>query len=219
MKYGLLFVAVILLVGLVSATPTTGAATAIGNNNVTMNGAGVTGSTGWFQFGEAIGTSYAHTKNVTATAGAINYTMRGSPLAGNTTFYYKACDPTGCGAEVSFLVAVVTPLPTTTFGLAATNMTDNNLDAANFLYNAVQPYVNVTGWTIFYALIFSMIFMGIWLRTRQTGTALQFGIICSILVVGSATGLQLGMPPEFIAAAQALMYISIAGAFVSFTFK
>lgn len=219
MKYWLLFLAVLVLCNAVSAVPTTGAATAVGNNNVTMNAVGVTGSSGWFQFGAAPNVTFAKTKNMTAVGGVMNYTMRGSPLVGNNTYYYKACDGTGCGAQVSFLVAQVTPLPAVTYGVWAQNMTDNNLDAGNFIWNSLQPYMAVTGQTIFYAIIFSMIFIGIWLRTRQTGTALQLGIICSALLVGSATGLQLGMPPEFVAAAQALMYISLAGAVVAFTFK
>ena len=219
MRYWWLLVTTMLLCGVVSAVPTTGAATAIGNNNVTFNGAGITGTTGWFQFGEAVGTSYAHTKNITAIGGAINFTMKGSPLVGNNTFYYRACDPTGCGTEISFVVAQVTPLPATTFGIYAQNMTENQLDTGNFLWNSLQPYMAVTGATVFYALIFSMIFIGIWLRTRQTGAALQLGVICSALFCSAAVGLQLGMPPEFVAAAQALMYIGIAGAVVSFTFK
>ena len=219
MKYWQLLVAIVLVCGVASALPVTGTATAIGNNNVTFGGTGITGTVGWFQFGEAVGTSYAHTKNITAVGGVINFTMRGSPLVGNNTFYYRACDSTGCGSEVSFIVAQVTPLPLTTFGSYAQNMTENGLDPGNFLWNSLQPYMAVTGATLFYALIFMMIFVGVWLRTRQTGAAVQLGIICMALFGSAAVGLQLGMPPEFVSAAQALMYIGIAGAIVSFTFK
>jgi hypothetical protein len=218
MRYLWFLIAAICLCGVASAVPTTGQATNIGNNNATFNGAGITGQVGWFQFGFPK-TVYAHTPNVTSQNGTITYTMKSMPLTGNTTFAYKACDPTGCGGEVTFLTAVVTPLPTVTFGQYAENITQNGLDPGNMIWNAIQPYTAVTTQTVFFGLIFAMIFIGIWLRTRQTGTAVQLGVICAVFVVSSAYSLQLGIPPIWAAAAQALLIISLAGMVVSFTFK
>jgi hypothetical protein len=215
----------VVVCGIVSATPTTLPATAIGNNNVTMNGNGVSGGgTGWFQFGMKSGYVYAHTKNVTANgSGTITYTMRGTPLFGCTTYYYKACDATGCGNEASFVILQVTPLPTVTFGSFIENVTENQFDVSNLIWNSVQMYVppdtGSAGVTIFVSLFLSMIFVGIWLRTRGTIVATALGVICIGLFISSATALQWGMAPEFVAAAQALLYVSFAGIIVSFTFK
>jgi hypothetical protein len=226
MRYLWLLVGVMVAVcGIVSATPITDAATAIGNNNVTMNGHGVAaGTTGWFQFGMKQGYTYAHTKNITASGtGGIVYTMRGTPLFGCTTYYYRACDVTGCGSDVSFVILQVTPLPAVTFGSFIENVTENQFDVSNLIWNSIQMYVppdtGSAGVTIFVSLFLSMIFVGIWLRTRGTIVATALGVICIGLFIGVATGLQWGMAPEFVAAAQALLYVSFAGIIVSFTFK
>ena len=216
-------IALCFLAVVVSATPTTLAASAVGNNNATFNGNGVTGAVGWFQWGMAPGASWAHTPNVTAGSGVIAYTMKGTPIFGNTKYYYRACDPTGCGSEVTLTTAVVTPLPLPPIvgngQLAAENMTENGFDPGNMLWNSLAVYFAVTGATIFYGIIFAMIFVGIWLRTRGTAIANIFGMVCIGLFASSAVGLQLGLPPEFLAVGQALMYLSITGAVMSFTFK
>jgi len=220
MRYWWLLLGLVMVCGVASAIPTTGAATAVGNNNATLWGSGVTGGVGWFQFGEASGFAYAHTKNLTADdSGNIVFTMKGSPLIGLTTFYYRACDPTGCGDELSFITTEVTPLPMTHYGSYAENMTENGLDPGNFIWNSMQPYIAVTGQTIFFGLILSMIFVGVWLRTRGTIVATSLGVICIGLFISAVAGLQLGLAPEFVAAAQAVLYVSLAGIVVSFTFK
>lgn len=215
----LILLALLFVVAIVQAVPTTQAVTKIGNNNMTFNGNGVTGTIGWFQWGMADGQTWAHTPNVTATAGVITYTMRGSPMFGSTKYYVKACDPTGCGLQVDATTLPVTPLPTTTYGQWAQNITEMRLEPANAVWNSLQPYMAVTGATVFYGIIFAMVFVGIWLRTRGTAVAQQLGMICMALFGSTLVGLQLGLPPEFLAVGQALLYVSLAGTIVSFTVK
>jgi hypothetical protein len=218
--YGL---AIILLlwftVGIASAAPTTSAATMIGNNNFTMNGNGAGGGTGWFQWSMATGREYAHTPNVTTPGGTYSYTMSNSPILGSTVYYYKACDTTGCGAEVSLTTAAVTPIPVPNYDAYAQNMTENHLDPINFIWNTTRAYTMISGDTILYGLIFAMLLIGMWLRTRGTQTAMMFGMMFVCMFTVSAGGLAIGLPPEFLAAGQALMYISLTGAIVMFTFK
>ena len=219
MKTPLLLIALLLIACAASALPTTQPGTNIGNNNFTFTGTGVTGTTGWFQWGMAQGQSWAHTPNRTSSAGTITYTMKGTPIFGCTTYYYRACDPTGCGAELSFMTLAVTPIPTVTYGAYAQNITENQGDPSNAFWNFMQPYMGITGSEIFYGLIFACVFVGIWLRTRGTAVANIFGMICVGLFASSAVGLQLGLPPEFVAVGQALMYLSLTGAVMAFTFK
>lgn len=209
----------ILLIAQAIAVPVTNAATKIGNNNFTMNGQGVVDAEGWFQWGMADGQTWARTPNVTANAGIIVYTMKGTPVFGNTNYYYKACDTSGCGAQQSLITLVVTPLPTITYGQWAQNMTESHFDPAVVFWNAMQPYMSITGPTIFYGIIFMMVFVGLWLRTRGTAVAQQLGMIYMGLFASTAVGLQLGLPPEFLAIGQALLYVSLAGAITSWTFK
>ena len=106
-----IFISFIILSCSVSAIPTTGAATMVGNNNASLSATGSSGTDGWFQWGMKTGQTWAHTPNVTISGGSFSYTMRGTPLFGSTTYYYKACDQTGCGSQEEFTTAVVTPLP------------------------------------------------------------------------------------------------------------
>jgi hypothetical protein len=226
MRYLYLFVALfVLCISAVNAVPITLPATAVGNNNVTLNGNGVTGSTGWFQVSMATGLEYAHYPNVTANAGVISYTMKGTPLFGSTAYYFVACDPTGCGAEQTFTTAPVTQLPVPMINGVAidsfgNNLTENAMEPQNAVWNAMQPYIAISTDTIFYGLIFALVFVGMWLRTRGTQTATIFGMMCIGLfgVTGGLLGTGV-LPGEFIAAGQAFLYLSLTGAILAFTFK
>lgn len=210
----------VLLCTVVSAVPTTLAATLVGTNNFTMNGNGVSGSMGWFQWGMDVpGSSWARTINVTPVAGVTNYTMFGAPVYGATTYYFRACDVTGCGAELSLLTPSVTPLPTLTYGVYAQNIINSHFNPQEAFWNSLQPYMNITGATLFYAAILILILGGMWLRTRGTSLVSTFTMLCAGLAASSATGLQLGLPPELNALLQAILYISLTCAIVSWTVK
>lgn len=220
MKKILLLISILVLCSFASAIPTTLPATAIATNNFTLNGNGVAGSAGWFQWGMDVpGSSWAHTPNSTPSAGVINYTMRGSPVYGCTTYYYRACDSTGCGSEVSFITPEVAPLVTQNYGNAAQEIIDSRFDLATAFWNSMTPYTNVTTPTFFYAAILALILGGIWIRTRGTPMVTSFTMICGGLAASSATGLQLGLPPEMNALLQAILYISLSCAIVSWTVK
>jgi len=221
MKILYALIALLLICASVSAIPTTQPATLIGNNNVTMNGNGVLGGTGWFQWSMKTGFAYAHLPNVTANAGVIAYTVTGTPLFGNTQYFYRACDPSGCGAESSFITTAVTPVPIPAYGSIANNMTASATNLPVLIWDSMQAFIpNVSnGETIFYGLLFAMVFVGMWLRTRGTATATSFGMICLSLFTISAGGLGVGLPSQFLAAGQALMYLSLTGAVLAFTFK
>jgi len=221
MKYFAVVVLIILLcAGLASATPSIPVVSLIGQDNATYTSTGASGSVGWFNFGMAPGQSWASYPNVSVNGGTITYTQQGMPLGINgDTYYVRACDITGCSAETSFQTATVTPIPTTTYGQYAQNITANGFSPTNNVWQALQPYTQITGATIFYGIILMALFVGLWLRTRGTQMALQLGMLLAVLFCGSVTGLALGLPPEFVAAGQAIMYVSLAGAIVSFTFR
>jgi hypothetical protein len=220
MRTFLVVISLLILCASVSATPTTVAATAISTNNFTLNGNGVTGTVGWFQWGmDVAGSSWAHTPNSTASGGAINYTLRGSPVYGCTTYFYRACDNTGCGSELSFMTPRVSALITQDYGSAAQNVIDSRFDPTTVFWNAIAPYTNVTTPTFFYAAILALLFGGIWIRTRGTAMVANFTMLCGALAASSATGLQLGLPPEMNALLQAVLYISLTGAILSWTVK
>jgi hypothetical protein len=221
MRYLLFFLSVMLMCLTVSAVPTTSAATMIGNNNVTFTATGVTGTAGWFNYGSQPGASWNHLPNVTPSGGSITYVWSGLPIWGNTKYYFKACDSTGCGSELSFTTLTVTPIPTGTWGDIAANITENRFTPMNVMWNSIQAYARpeTGGLIIFYALIFAGVFVAMWLRVRGTQTASIFGMIMIGLTIGTTGLLVVGLPPEFVAVGQALLIISLTGTVIAWTFK
>ena len=60
-----IFISFIILSCSVSAIPTTGAATMVGNNNASLSATGSSGTDGWFQWGMKTGKTWSYTSNVT----------------------------------------------------------------------------------------------------------------------------------------------------------
>ena len=201
------------LFGMAHAVPTTGAATLVGSNNVTLAGTGFA-ATGWFEWGETSTSPYWKTPDKASTAGAITYRIHSAPLFGSTKFYYRACDATGCGNTLTFTTAAVTPLPTYNLGSMYTNMTENGYDILSIGQHLVDPFL----WnpemplTIIFMLVFSPVFIGVWLRSRTVIVSLILGFITGGFILYANAGLGLGFPAEVVSLAQALCYVAFAGA-------
>ena len=218
-KVYLLIIGLLLMAGISSALLPPPSASLIGTNNVTLSETGGTGTVGWFQYGTAQGASWARLPNVTIAGGAFSYYWKGSPLWNGTPWYFRACDVTGCSVEVRFVIPAPTPLPVGNMGATMQNVTENRFDAMNLIWNSAQPYIAVTGATIFYGAIYGMIVLGLFLRTRSTGMGTILTMTLAGLFCSSAVGLSLGFPPEFTQILQAVMYVSLAGTFLSWLFK
>jgi hypothetical protein len=229
MKHAIPFImiALVLLVAGAYAVPSTPSITLVGYDNATYNSGGVTGTVGWFDFGFSAGSAWNQLGNLTPNGGTITMTQNGEPLGiYGDTYYITACDVTGCSAAASFSTTAATPLPTITIAnYAATgqsyaqNITQNGFAPINLVWNAVQPYIQIEGATVFYGFILMSVFLVVWLRTRGTFIATMIGIVTAGLFCSMAVGLQLGIPPEFTALAQAIMYTSLAATITMFTFK
>ena len=215
MKHSLTIVIILicaLLVVGVSAVPTTNAATMVGNNNITMNAGGAITYPLWFAWG--LSTQHESWLTPNMTSGA-NYTQTGSPLYSTTTYYIIACDATGCGNEVSTMTTSVTPLPVTTLGLAINNVTQVGFNPLIMAQNAMLPYL----WLgmplgVLFGWIFLVIFVAIWIRTRSVAVVSFVGMLSSGCLVSSSVGLKLPLPPEMIAVAQMILYITITACII-----
>ena len=214
MKRLLLVLAVLIMCSsVVSAIPTTQAATMIGNNNASLQATGAS-SPAWFMWGMYSGKLYLKTPNDTTSGGLLNHTLAHSPLTGSTLYYYKACDQTGCGNELSFTTLVVTPVPTTTIGLRLqTFMESENFDITKIPEVGFKPYswmmpTDPPGFALALITLLMMftIFYGMFVRGR--------GIAVAMLVGGAIlpflfTGQMLGIPPDMFLVAQGVWYISL----------
>jgi hypothetical protein len=205
----------IVFVGGVHASPNTLPVTLIGSNNATLSASGAD-TTGWFVWGSNSDNEYWITPNQTVTGGAFSYRIHSSPLYGNTVYYVRACDVTGCGNEVSFTTLPVTPMPTVNIGGFYTNITESGFDPLMMMYNIGGPYVwnSEVPITVVFMLIFSPLFIGVWARSRSVLVSLILGFITGSFFLYANQGLGLGMPPEIISIAQAFCYIAFAGCVV-----
>jgi hypothetical protein len=217
--YLLLVIGLIVLTGgLATAAPTTNAATLVGTNNATLSMTSAGGLTSWFEWGQNTVLLTWKTPNFTSTAGANTVIVKGSPLNGNTIFYFRACDTTGCGAQLSFTTPAITPMPTTTLGNIYQNLTDSGFDLTFIPIDAVASY----GWvlpgslvSVMWALVFSTIFLGMWLSGRGTIIPAILGLMIGTFLWSGGVG-QLNMPisPEMVDLGQGIVMASVAGVVV-----
>jgi hypothetical protein len=212
----LLIIGLVLLAGgLATAAPTTGAATLIGTNNATLHMTSAGGLPSWFEWGQNTDLLTWKSPNFTSTAGANSYLLKGSPLNGGARFYFRACDGTGCGTTLSFLTAAITPMPTTTFRNVYENLTESNFDLVLLPLNVVASYTWVLPGnliTILWALVFSTIFIGMWLSGRGALIPALVGLMVGSFLWSSGVG-QLNMPisPEMVDLGMGIVIASIAG--------
>lgn len=211
----LVILTVILMAGIAGAVPVTNPATLIGSNNVTLSGAGFA-SDGWFVWGQVPESEYWITPVRATTGGVLTYRISQSPLFGGSVYYFRACDATGCGNQESFTTVQVTPIPTLGIGGFYQNLTESGYDIPMIGMHLIDPYLwNGTPITIVFMLIFSPVFIGIWLRSRTVVVALILGFITGsflLYVQSPAIGIGVVLPAEIVGIAQALCYISFAGA-------
>ena len=215
----LILIIVMLAISCVSAIPTTDAATLVGNNNVTFKASGASGPT-WFLWGFYSGKLYLKTTNVTPAGGVACQTVWDYPIYGSTTYYVKACDVSGCGGEVSFVTPAVTPLPTTTYGNALTNLTESHFNLAYVIPDAIEPYLykfnessdmRSLGLMLLVTLSLSAIFLGMWMRGRNVAIPVIATFVCSGLFITAGNYSGITIMPEYLAIGQGVFYASLAG--------
>ena len=214
MKLPLIILAVLILtVGIAAAHPTTGAAAGVTSNaaTVSMNGAA---TICWFEWGQLSGNLSWKTPNQTSAGGVSSYKIHGSPLNGNTLFYYRACDTTGCGSELTFTTAAITPMPTTTYTGIFNNITENGFDPQYIAGNAVAPYFwLIPGFeSIVWFLIFFPMFLGLWLTGRGFTIPVLIGLLAGGFLLTTQYPLfGMTLPAGFASMSQGIMYASLAG--------
>lgn len=228
MRYQLISIMLLslLLIGIVSAVPNTIDATNINNNNFTLSCSGAVGDT-YFKYGTDINKLGIWTVMNTPAGGNVASVETGSPIQPLTTYYFVACDSTGCDSSPHiFSTPALTPLPTSTLGSAMTNMTRSRFNMLYLPANIIIPYgwlfpadQQTSAFTVVVGMIFMFIYIGLWLRTRSVATGVVIGLITSSFILFTNQGLNLGIPVEFQAIAQALLYASLGGILLAFLKK
>jgi len=210
---------VLLLCGIASAVPTTGAGTDITSNGFNVSATGVTGTDCWVEWGDGAGLENWVTPNATASAGTASVQVIGAPIFGGEIVYYRACDVTGCGNEQHLIIASVTPVPQTTYGNLMRNITNSRFNPPVIIaslgsgYTANAPFVVIIGIALFFYMI------GQWMRTKSVRMIAIVGILIAPFVMLGSNGLYLGIPSVGIMLAKGLLAAALAGILFSFARK
>jgi hypothetical protein len=192
-------------------------ASAITSNSATLCAIGGAAPK-WFKYGQLPGHLSWKTPNFTGNS----YNVHGSPLLGNTVFYYSACDSSGCGSEEVFKTLSITPQTQTTFSNSLRNITDDPSNIAGIASESVAGYFWLlnpavpTSYSIVWGLVFFAIFLGLWIRERDLTVPVILGLITGTFIMYSNAGLNLGIPVYFQSMAQGIAYASLAGVILAF---
>jgi hypothetical protein len=205
-----------ILVQVSTALPTTGAAIDISSNNATIPVTGITGTEVWVIWGQNPGGEIWNVPNQTPTAGSADIVISGSPLLGFTRYYVKACDSTGCGNEISFTTAAITPIPVTQFGAAYRNLTANRFNLVLVGGVLFRAYTTLMPASVAFGFLFGVIVIAMWQRTKSVRLVSILMMIASPFIVLSGAGLMLGVPLAEQAIGQTLLAAGLAGVFLSF---
>ena len=214
-----LLVALLLLAGVATALPTTGAAADITSNGFNTTITGITGDSVWVYWGDYSGKENWITPNVTAVAGTATVQLIGAPVYGGETIVFQACDSTGCGNEVSVTLAAITPIPIYTFGQPIRNITNSRFNPQIIQNSLLSVYTMVAPAVIMFGVAFLFFAFGIWMRTKSVRMMMILGLLIYPFIYLANAGLHLGIPLIAQSIAVGLFAAALAGLLVSWMRK
>lgn len=206
------------VISVVDGAATTGSVTDNTSTQATFHGSG-SGSDGWFEWGAYSGGYHWITPNQTY-SGTFYEVQIGAPMLTGETYYVRACDETGCGAEVSWTTPEATLPNRTSYGAGFIQIARSGFNMSTILGAVVAPYTMTMpgGAPAVWMVLFLFIFAGYWLRPRDIFIpcllAMVFG---GFIWIGGTTSL--GVPPEVMPIGQGLFYAAITGIIVSWFSK
>ena len=182
--------------------------------NVTLNGwSGGGNATYWFEYGRLPGMAPYPFKTENITGGG-NFSIRveGLPLIAQQRYYGRLCNETRCGlTELDWTMLDHSQAPVPTYARAYnTLMQGGRLNITNLPFSAMSPYTDLMGLQIVWGLVFAFLFFGYWIMQEDITIPVILGLITSGSILYGGT-LSLGIPPEFVIIAQALMIVSVIG--------
>lgn len=200
------------------ALPTIGAAGGVTSSNATFAINGASGSTSvWY--GLNSGHPAWKSDNATPVGGVTSITIWGSPILGGTKYYATACDNTGCGNEVSFTTLAITPIPTRGFDAGFNGMASSHFSLIGMGAWLIWPYTTSIPTALFFGFIFGIIVIGFWRTTKSVRLVGGLFMILSPLLLTKEAGLYLGMPTMMQQLGAVLFAAGMAGVLLSLVKK
>jgi hypothetical protein len=224
MRY-LLYLIAFLFVLSITVFPAYGAATTtpvsdLTNSQVWFHGtADPLGTIGWFAWGGFSGGPYYwSTPNQTVVGGAAFQDYQyGPPMLTCSTYYVVACDDTGCDpSEIRWTTPAPRMLNITHYGAGVITIMRSGWNVTQTFDVIIHPYTSTVTAPVTWFLLFFFIFVGLWLRQKDTLLPMMLAMVSGAVIWGSAA---LGvLPPVMMDIGQGLFIASLAGyAFSLFT--
>jgi len=207
----LLCLLLVCLVPFAMATPTIGAAGSITSNNATFTIAGSSGST-VVSYGLYPGSHTWYSDNYTSPS---SITIWGAPIMGGQKYYASACDDTGCGNEVTWTMAAITPIPTRGFDAGWNGLVMSHWSLATISMFFLYAYTTNIPLTIFWGFIVGAIVIGFWRKTKHVRLIGILMIVLSPILMTPSTGLYIGMPLAMQSLGAVLFALGFAGVALS----
>ena len=198
------------------AVPTAGTPTSITSNNVTIPISGASGPV-FIKYSEVSGTYVWYSDNWSASYGQV--TVWGAPLLGGQTYYGVPCDNTGCGNQVSWTMAAITPVPTNNYDAPLNAIITSHWNIALMPAALITAYTANIPVTLVFAMIIGFITIGIWRNTKSVRLIGIIFIIVGPLLISNSSGLYMGMPTYMQSLGAVLFSAGVAGILLSFIHK
>jgi len=194
------------ILGLVIPSFETGHVTDLSENcvNFQANVTGANPAPAWFAFSSNQGENFPfRTDDMAVVSGHINKTYCGFPLLPGHEYYYSLENGSGHGNEMSFTMPGITPHPTTSFGAPVESFLGSELNVTAMVSAIWAPYMAVSG-VLGMGLVVGGVFSNMALKQQSVR-------IPAIVILLTGETFWTFMPPEFIAIAQVMIILSLAG--------
>ncbi len=215
----LLMVILLMVIPAQATTITTRAASGITADTVTFNATYASVPSGgvqvWFEYGMRNDFyMYSTPKTTLPASGDYTYIQTGYPLISSTSgevFYYRGMSADASGNQLSFTLTGTVAIDDYNFDAHIQELKDAKLNVSKTVTVLPKPYEDIVG-TLFYGIVFGLIFMVIWIRQDDVTNPAILGIIIS-------AGIFALVPPDYLKIGNALLVVSIAGIIISIIFK
>ena len=166
----------------------------------------------WFEYGRNTGNEYPFRSPNLTGGGNVSVYIEGLPLITGRTYYGRLCNESECSAlEISWTMGAAGMVPPTTYAKPYTTlMAGGRINITNIPWAATAPYTDLMGTQLVWGLIFALLFIGYWFVTENVEMPTILGLLTSGSILYAGT-MSLGIPPEFVNIAQALMIVSVLG--------
>lgn len=168
-------------------------------------------TTAWFEYGGNENSLRFRTAYTNRSNGSYSVTINSFPLIAGQTFYYRGMATSLTGNMSNFTLTGVSAFTDYNFDAIEDDFLDAGFNLSEQVETLPLVYEDLLG-TLFWGIIFALIFIIMWIRQEDVTNPAILGIIISVAIFTMT-------PVEYLKVGYALLIVSIAGIIVSIIFK